>query len=351
MIRWLGRWGRRLLVALLVALLCLSAPIVYTELACQSNVAPDGYRAILPAEHHRAESRTLLTYPEWHIVHAYDDYAKVISDGDPHDFGYWPAIAGFWSSLCTVSRQAGAMGGIPGETKQMVYVIGASFTLELALKAAYEETIGRLFAGLRGQSRAPLDDLSARQARDYASFLQQVPWYRWDFRSDRAALRADRGTSFRDRERVFALGLEYATKAAYAKAIAAAVASVGPDNLRLRMIVKGLDAGKLSTYASVDVIGLRDEGIEIETPRYRALTGLLEQMATAGGTFVEIAGNDTIMFTAVSSDPTARRAVQSVPRQGYGDWRHLIVLPVGDLAGVLRQLPEDGLKLEHVHDY
>ena len=42
---------------------------------------------LLDAEWQRAESRTLTTYPEWHIVHAYDDYARVITDGDPHEFG------------------------------------------------------------------------------------------------------------------------------------------------------------------------------------------------------------------------------------------------------------------------
>lgn len=351
MIRWIGKWIKRALFALIVVAIALIAPIAYTEVACQSPVAPPAGSPLLAPEHHRAESRTLLTYPEWHIVHAYDDYAKTIAEGDPHDYGYFKGIAGFWTSLCALSQQAGEMGGIPGETKQMVYVIGASFTLELALKAAYEETIGRVFALLRGPEPAALDTLSAEQASNYATFLQQVPWYRWDFEGDRVALLAQQPQALRDRERALALGLEYGAKAAYARVIEAAVASVGNDALRLRMVVRGLDDTALSALESVQVIGPRGDGWEIETPRYRALTRLLDQMADAGAEFVEIAGNDTIMFTVLSDRDTADDALQSLARQGYGDWRHLIVVPVSALAERLRGLDNAGLTLEHVHDY
>ena len=104
-----------------------------------------------------------------------------------------------------------------------IYTIGVSFTAELLVKALYEETVGRVEALLRGAERAELDDVSARQAADYAKFLQQTPWYKWDFRSDAAELRVASTGSMRDREREFALGLEYGAKAAYAGVIASAV--------------------------------------------------------------------------------------------------------------------------------
>lgn len=345
------RWALRGLLVLALLLGALLAPVGYSELACQSDVAPDTYTPILPPEHHRAESRTLLTYPEWHIVHAYDDYAKVISQGDPHDFGFLSAIAGYWRTLCGLSKEAGAHGGIPWETRQMVYVIGVSFTAELALKAAYEETLGRAFVALRGPEHAPLDALSARQARDYATFLQQVPWYRWDFRGDRAALNAAATGALRDRERRLALGLEYGAKALYAKGIEQAVAGVGADALRLRMVVRGADTALLARMDSVQVISTRPQGVEIETPRYRDLTRLLERMAAEGADFVEIAGNDDIMLTALSDAPRVDGAFLSFARQGHGDWRHLLRVRVSDLADSLRGLSGRGLRLEHVHDY
>ncbi len=348
--RWGFRWFGRLCLLLTVLVVGLLLPVGWNHLVCVGPVAPDDYAAILPEEHHRDEGRTLLTYPEWHIVHAYDDYARVISEADPHDFGYLRAIGGFWSSLCALSKAAGDHGGAKGEIMQVVYTIGVSFTAEMLAKAAYEETIGRVASLVRGADRAPLDTLSAEQATRYARFLQQTPWYKWDFEADRAALSEAATPQFRDRERTLALGLEYGAKAAYAQVIDAAVAAVGADELTLRMIVTGLGESDLAQFQGVAVIGTRPEGIEIETPRYRELTGLLLEMATAGASFVEIAGNDDILFTALS-EGAAGDSIHSFARQGYGDQRHLILVPVPELADRLRGLGDAGLTLEHIHDY
>ncbi len=349
--RFLWRWAKRIIALVLVLILGLLAPVIYVEIACRGDVLTSDYTPVLPDEDHRLESRTLLTYPEWHIVHAYDDYAEVIATGDPHEFGFLRAITSYWTSLCAFSEMAGQHGGADFETRQMVYVIGVSFTAELLMKAAYEETIGRAFTWLRGGERDPLDDLSAGQARGYAAFLQQVPWYNWDFESDAAALELAATPSLRSRERAFALGVENRVKAAYASVIANAVAGVGFDELRLRMIVTGLTEQELTDLAGIEVVGTQAGGIVIETPRYRELTGMMADLAAQGVEFVEIAGNDDIMFTAISPNLVAQDAFLSFPRQGYDDYRHLIMVPVQSLAERLRGLDAVGLRLEHIHDY
>ncbi len=349
--RWLRRWAFRLAAVLLLAVIGLLAPVAYVETACRPGPAAAPYAAILAPEHQRAEGRTLMTYPEWHIVHAYDDYARVIRGGDPHDYAYLRAVTGFWSSLCALSRASGAHGGFDGETKQTIYTIGVSFTVELLAKAAYEETLGRIATLLRGEDRAPLDDLSAAQAADYAAFLQQVPWYKWDFTAAAAALSQNAGESIRDRERALAVGLEYRAKAAYARLIDRAVAGIGADALTLRMVVRGLPPTMLDEIENVEVIAANDTMVEIETPRYRRLTRLLDRLAGLGADFVEIAGNDDILFTAISAEPAADGAVFSFARQGYGDTRHLILVKVSALADRLRAMQSGPLTLEHVHDY
>ncbi len=236
----LWRWLKRALFALPVLVVGLLAPVGYVETMCRSAVIADNHVPIVAPADRRPEARTLLTYPEWHIVHAYDDYAEVIRLGDPHEFGFLRAIAGFWTSLCSLSKAAGEHGGVDWPTKQMVYTIGVSFTAELLSKAGYEETLGRAATWLRGKPRASLDDLSALQASAYATFLQQVPWYRWDFAGDQAALQSAPKGVFRDRERAFALGFAYRVKAAYAGLIATAVAGMEPDALRMRVIVTGM---------------------------------------------------------------------------------------------------------------
>lgn len=341
-------FGRALLgIVALVALLLL--PVGYTELACRGTPAPQAtpFQSQLPPDQHRPEARTLMTYPEWHIVHAYDDYARVISAGDPHDFGFLSAIAGFWISLCDLTRVAADHGGVDGSTRQMVYTIGVSFTAELLAKGAYEETLGRLTTLARGPRLSPADQLSAQQAAAYARFLQQVPWYKWDFAADRAALAALVPDGLRDRERQFALGAETRVKSAYAGLIARTVQSVGADALRLQMIVTGADAARVADWPDVTLLEATAQGLRIETPRYRALTGLMVQMAADGAEFRDIAGNDDIMLTVLGPAPYPG-ALRSFARQGYGDTRSLVLIKVTDLAGVLRN-PD--VRVEHVHDY
>ncbi|MGL4237683.1 hypothetical protein [Tabrizicola sp.] len=347
--RFLFRWIKRLVLLLVILIIGLLSPLAYIETMCRPQGEALAYTPLVGPEWHRPEGRTLLTYPEWHIVHAYDDYAEVIRTGEPHQFGFLSSITGFWSSLCSLSQTSGSHGGFDWTTKQTIYTIGVSFTAELLLKAAYEETVGRVATWIRGVEQAPLDDLSARQASDYASFLQQVPWYKWDFTRDAAALDAAATGVWRDRERRFALGIEYRVKAAYAKVIEAAVASVGADQLRLRAVVTGMPEADLSALPDVQVIATRPEGIEIEAPRYCAFTRLAETIARAGGSFVEIAGNDDIMFTVISKEPGQSGEIHSFQRQGNSGIRNLILLPVADLTAALRALPEGAL--EHIHDY
>ncbi|MCK0168950.1 hypothetical protein MWU52_15450 [Jannaschia sp. S6380] len=350
--KFLLRLARRLLVVLLVVVLTLLAPSAYVELACRGEAVPQS-ASILPPEHRRAEARTLLTYPEWHIVHAYDDYARVIADGDPHDYGFFSAIGGFWSSFCALSERADAFGAEDGGSRQTVHVIGISFTAEMLMKALYEETLGRM-AATTTEARRPIEEADATQMAEYATFLQQVPWYERDFGATVAALDAALGPdpTLRDRERRLALGLEYGVKARYARVIEAAVAGVGGDAPTLRLILHGITRTKALEWDGVRVLEMREEGLVLETPRYRELTDILAGLAFQGADFVEIAGNDDILFTTISRVPAEGPGIiTSLPRQGRGDFRNLHLVFVPDLASHLRDLAENRLTLEHIHDY
>ncbi len=220
--------------------------------------------------------------------------------------------------------------------------------VEMLAKAAYEETFGRIATLIRGGDHSGLARLSAEQARAYATFLQQVPWYKWDFLGDALALDVAATDAMRDRERQFALGIEYRVKSGYAEVIAGAVEGVGGDALTLRMIVDAYDA---PSDEAITVIGKRPEGVELETIRYRALTRILLEMAAQGVNFVEIAGNDDIMLTVLSDQAAMEGAQSSMQRQGYEDYRHLVGVKVHDLAETLREYASTGISVEHIHDY
>ena len=65
----------------------------------------------------------------------------------------------------------------------------------------------------------------------------------------------------------------------------------------------------------------------------------------------EMAGNDDIMFTALSPNPSHPSALFSFPRQGYGDHRHLFMVKTTQLLGTIDELRDGPMKVEHVHDY
>ena len=353
-LRRLLKWS---LVSLLLATLLLLIPVVYVELGCRGQTAAGTYKPLLtdPA-FQRREANTYLTYPEWHIVFAYDGLAQALKTGDEHAFDYLHSISSFWSSTCALTRVASQHGGADWDTRSMIHTIGVSFTAEMLVKAAYEETLGRATAWLRGPRKTPQDAVIAAVAADYAAFLRQTPWYQYPFKPKVQELwAAPVEQSVRGWERRLGIGLEFQAKRVYAKVIARAAAAA-PAQLVIRSIVSGVDATALGRMPGVKVIGRRGEGVEIETPRYDLFTRILADVARQGGTIREIAGNDEIMVSLTVRD-FAPAAVQHgtvilrMKRDGFPGERLLVNVKMAELAAFLRAYPLGEPGLEHVFDY
>ncbi len=107
----LWRWVRRGLLVLLVAVLGLLSPVAWVELTCKGRLLASAHVPLVAPEWQRPASRSVMTYPEWHIVHAYEDYAAVIATGAPQDYAFLPAIGQFWGSLCALTQVAATQGG------------------------------------------------------------------------------------------------------------------------------------------------------------------------------------------------------------------------------------------------
>ena len=186
----LRRCFRRLGIGLALLALAAAAPIGWVETACHSPRAGDagGVATALPIDdpgYRRPRARSYLSYPEWYIVHAYEDFAAVVRQTSESGFDYLSSIGGFWSSLCGASRVVSRAGEDDLETKVMLYIIGLSFTAEMAVKGLYERTVGQLTVWLRP---GPTDEdrFALRLADDYARFLQQTPWYEYPFGAELA---------------------------------------------------------------------------------------------------------------------------------------------------------------------
>lgn len=343
LLKWVG-------LALLGLIAIIAGPILYVETMCRGETLTQAEAQYITET--RPEARTYMVYPEWHIVYAYEGYAEALREGHPHDFPYITAVTGFWSSLCGLTAKADELGEAGFNSKATIYTIGASFTLEMLFKAAYEETIGRLFTAF---TPSPQDQVEADMADDYATFLQQVPWYKYDFPAWSEKLWAADPVAIRGWERRIALGLEWGAKTQYAKVIAGAAAGLGADQLTMQVALQNISADQLRALPDIKIIS-DDNTIIAEMPRYRVFTDAAQIIADQGGQFLEIAGNDDILISYLGATPPelpkTTIIISDTRRVGFPEQRrYLIAVKVPDLAGTITTLAKLRGRLEHIYDY
>lgn len=352
--RWKIAIGAGVLLLALVA-----APVAYIEGMCRGPMpgvaASAPYRPLLaaPADR-RPEARTFLTYPEWHIVYSAESFGRHLRSAPPSRFSYGREIIGFWSSYCALNKvTAGA--GEAGDAKVMIYTIGISYTAELALKSLYENVIGyqvEYFGGWRSAD----DAYSAGVQQRYGEFMHETPWYAFPFGEALAGLwRTDEPAApLRHWERRLALSAEYGAKSLYARLIGwASGATLGRDEVRLRMVVRG-DPSAVDPRFRVVRAG---QGLTVvDAPRYAQLTELLVKLASAGLDAVEIAANDDIFLTVLVPERVAAvrdtQTLLSLRLEDRPGWRRLgLSTKVPRLSATIRAVRAAGGEIEHVYDY
>jgi hypothetical protein len=347
-------WG------LLTAIVLLVGPIISTELFCHGKVDGPAYQPLINNKaEQRPSANSYMTYPEWHIVYAYEGLAETLDRGDEYQFGYLHSVIGFWRAECRILQAADQHGGADFATRSTSYVIGPSFGLELFFKALYEKTLGAGFAILRGHEKAPQDIAAREMAHDYATFLNQAPWYEYDFQKAIIALwDAPVTQPIRGWERRLALTGEWKAKILYAQGIKSLVgATTGDADLTIFSVIQGLTKQQLMEIQGVSVKQELGPGLLIETPRYAAFNAILIEIAKRGGEIIEIAGNDNIMITTLHGRGANGRygenakVLATLERQGFGEERDLVEVKLAGLSGLIRQLPSGEARLEHIYDY
>lgn len=351
------RWKLTIGAGVALAAIILT-PIVYIEGNCRDPIAGVGdaaYRPIVPAAERRAEARTWLTYPEWHIVYSADSFGRWLSAGRrPSGYDYGSDIKGFWRSYCAVNR---ATHGLPaaGDAKVMLYTIGISFTVELAVKAVYENTLGRFAEWVSGWTSAD-DRYSAQVQTRYGAFMHQTPWYAFPFGDALSGLwdTEEPDLRFRHWERRWALSSEYAVKAGYAKLIGAASgAALGRDELTLRFVMRGTPETVRAIDPRLKPIRAGNGLIVVEAPRYAVFTQLLAKLPP-DAQLVEIAGNDDIFLTALVPNDAKLPAAPllDMPLADRAGWKRVgLSVKVPALLATMRAVASAGGQIEHVYDY
>jgi len=361
--RWL-RWLGFLALAVLVVL---AIPFVVIEGACRpETAAPEAAAAttfnIADAGYRRNEANTYFTFPEWYIVYSFEDFGRFLDRGSESGFKYSRHIAGFWRSFCTINRFAAGRYQNLSDVKTMIYVIGFSYSIEYAIKDAYENTIGRLFEWIRGPQLTPQDEYARAVLQDYSAFLYTVPWYKYPFQDKLAglhAITAPTPSPARTAERNFALGTEYRIKVGYAALIQKALDATSDDEPReIMFVVRTLPPELLAREPRIKVIrALTGEWQLVLTPRYKDFTEIVKLLLKEGYPIAEIAGNRNILITAIAPDgPTPAidgvRPLFALALDAKPGFRRIgIGAKVDQLVPIAKALEAAGIGIEHFYDY
>jgi hypothetical protein len=361
---------RRILatIAILIALSVL-VPLAYIEGACRpasSAATTSGPAVTLPAideqGYRRKENNTFFTFPEWYIVYSFEDFGRFLDRSSESHFNYFGHILGFWRSFCTINRAVPATGESLADVKTMIYVIGVSYSTEYAIKGLYENTIGRVFEWIRGETRTPQDQYARAVLQDYAAFLYTVPWYKYPFREKLdglMAISAPTPSPLRTWERDFALGTEYFLKVGYASLIQKALDASNDDEPRdIMFVVATLPPELLAKEPRIKPIRtLTPQWQLVQAPRYKALSEILQSLLDQGFGLAEIAGNHDILITVIApdaaklniKDTTELFSLELDARPGFR--RAGLKARIDRLVDISRDLKSKGAVIEHFYDY
>jgi hypothetical protein len=345
-----------------VLLAAILIPMAYVEIGCRSPISgfdPNApYKSILLPAERRPEARTFLTYPEWHIVYSAESYGRHLTAArPPSGYAFGGDIGGFWSSYCALNRATA--GGDAGDAKMMIYTIGISYSVEMAVKAIYENLIGRFFEWTGGWHSAD-DRYAAGVQRNYGQFMHETPWYMFPFgKAFRGEWRTeDKRNRLRHFERRFALSAEYGVKAGYASLIgSAAGATMDPAAPTLRFVARATSGAIRAVDPRLKPIRTAGGLTVVEAPRYAQFTDLLGKLAVSPVEIVEISGNDDILVTALApasaapepGDGTVLISQSLADRPGWR--RYGISTKVPKLLALLRKVKARGGAVEHIYDY
>lgn len=358
---------RRLLLAIVVLVaLAVILPLAYVEGDCRpvesaaSSTAPaTALPAIDEKGYRRKLDNTFFTFPEWYIVYSFEDFGRFLDRASESQFNYLGHIVGFWRSFCTINRAVPATASRT-EVKTMIYIIGVSYSIEYAIKGAYENTIGRVFEWIRGDTRTPQDDYARKVVQDYAAFLYTIPWYKYPFREKLdglMAISAPTPSRMRTWERDFALGAEYFVKIGYAWLIQKGLDAASDDEPRDIMLVTApLPPEVLAAEPRIKPIRtLSPQWQLVQVPRYKDFTEIVLGLLDRGIPIAEIAGNREIMLTAIAPKTAGfdlDNALFSLDLDARPGFRRAgLKVRIDRLVDIVRELKARGAVIEHFYDY
>lgn len=312
----------------------------------------------------RDEGQTYITFPEWYLVYSPAEYAEWMKSKPPSGFPYFGAIGQFWNGYHSVYGEVKGRYPFNWGYHFMIWVIGTSFTVEMAGKGIYEATLGKFSEWVSENKGVAEDRFAAKVAQDYVDFIRVDPWYDFAFAKRLRELwklpHVQGESRIRILERKLFLSAEYGIKAVYATLITLGTKSIyGDADDRMLLRAHHVSLGETAARYQIKTLAtLADGSVLLSLPRYEAFREAVVFLAKSGASYAEIAGNHEILITALvpatwtyslsSGREIFKQNILTNPRLK----RIGIRTPVADLHRVLLGLGAvpSGI-LEHVYDY
>ena len=284
----------------------------------------------------RPPDQTFLTFPEWYLVFSPEEQAQYYSHTTSTTFPFMTHTAQIWESYKIVNDQIRDNFPPNDGYHLMIRVIGISTSTEYSVKTWYETVVGRLT-----DTHVPLTDediFNAKFTRDYVDFINDLPWYQFDFAKSLKELWTTTPLfgdhMARKLERRYILTSELMMKYVYGKLIGFGTQQVYDEALLTTAVI------------------LENDSLVI-LPRYNRFAGAATQLAKEGHSFKEIAGNNSAVLVTILVDgegavPNNSKEVFTQVISSNPRWKRVaLVVLVADLHSLLKQ----PLNIEHVFDY
>ncbi|MCB9593012.1 MAG: hypothetical protein H6719_09795 [Sandaracinaceae bacterium] len=314
-----------------------------------------------PREHRRPPDQTYLTFPEWFLVHSPNELARYTADHSPSGFPFLGHVGQLWSSYGSVT-EATSQYDLNVGYHVMILVIASSTTVEYGIRAGYETLVGRLAEATQTGPTTAEETFAAQVAQEYVDFINEQPWYAFDFVDALERLWTEvpliGPDMIRKVERRYALTTELVAKASYGWLIGIGTAASYEAPLLVTAVVLEREPDAVPEGVDLEVLERFDDGQVLATlPRYEAFGVQASILAEAGARFVEIAGNrGPIVISAIVPAGTSREVaddvlfVQPILTRPTEE-RVVFQVPVADLADALNRLGTPDRQLEHVYDF
>ncbi len=332
----------------------MAAFMVFVSEPATANLPRESTTTATPVAERRSADNTFLTFTEWYLVYSPRELAA--ASGPPSSLPFFAHIRETWRGYWHTA------GAIPAGTEAnwgyhaMIAVIATSTTLEYAVRGIYERTIGRLMELLSGTGTC--EDAHARDtAGAYAAFLDQEPWYKFDFWTPLQRVWSDcsvmESHPLRALERRYALSIEYAFKGLYAWFIGGGTqASYEPALPTTYVRLRSRDVRCVAANAPANCFEERS------VARYQAFTDFA-RLISSEHDFVEIAGNNGLILVSMLAHqeiawPSYVRPLFTQSSVN-GQQRYAVIVDVSHIAELLRwteaRRDETTIVVEHIYDY